>query len=325
MIRPCLIVFVSFISAALADYEVPGSGPRALQLQEDDRSWDLFVRVFTGYDDNPMLIPDQTFFIGDKSSGLIGITAEGSYRRPLGQNFEGGFAMRLDQTFYFDENANDFDLTVINPALFLNYRCDGSMPIYAQVRYDFRYEEASLEGIGMIGNGVAAMIGLEVHPCVSLELGYSHSWEDYDVAFYGISDDRDGDRGVLTLRSLIDITDTVRAVGYVSYTDNSADGISWDYDGYEIGAYLEGHIAGPFFGRIGGSFGDRDYKGFRSPFVPAPGRTEADVIKFDAHLYWVLGPRLTADVYYEYLKIDTNSPIFDSDRNHTGVGLTYRF
>jgi opacity protein-like surface antigen len=69
------------------------------------------------------------------------------------------------------------------------------------------------------------------------------------------------------------------------------------------------------------SYADLDY-----PDAVASGlRTESDVMKAGVQLVYSIDENWTADLYYNYLEVDSDTAIYDGERNDVGMGLRYDF
>ncbi len=337
------VVLIVSAQTALAQYESPGLGPdiNLIPAAENARPWKLWVRAFIGNDDNVQEIGRASTFVGDTSSGFTGLTVEGSYRLVDDTDWVVGAALRFDQLLYFDgpqdpapagfyaTDANDFNFTIINPAVFVGRRFElGPVPVTARVVYDFRSEQAETEG-GWFQT-LAGGLGAQLTDDWSLDLLYAHGWDDHGVtyAFNHVNNDRDGQRDSLTLSTSYRFNQK-RSLLTLAYAvmRNDSDGMNFLYEGQSINLRLQSVLFGPFAGAVQLGYANRDYAGFATPnpMIPPPGRTSMDLYTAGLQLLCKLGPQWTADMFYNYTSYQSNLPLFDSNRSIWGMGLRYDF
>ena len=251
-----------------ADYEAPGPGPDLNAASDrEERPWTFALRTYVGYTDNVQILSDDNpFFSGSMESAYLGFTAEGSYRFWEEGNLDAGVAMRVDQTLHlkgangssddgkWTDEPNNFDLTVVEPALYLNYRCEeGAVPVYGRLAYSFRWEDSRDTGIGLTTHNLGFLVGAE--PCSDLhvELAYQHGWDDFDVSFTNPFSDRDAQRDRVSLSLIHPGSERVpRMILRYSYLNNDADGRNFEYDGSEVMFRVE---AEERCGQVGGVAG----------------------------------------------------------------------
>ncbi|MEQ1750302.1 MAG: hypothetical protein ABL974_12820 [Prosthecobacter sp.] len=329
--------------SARAQYESPGLGPDIYlrPAAENARPWKLWLRAFIGNDDNVQEIGRASTFVGDSSSGFIGLTVEGSYKLVDDSDWVVGAALRFDQLIYLDgpqdasppgfyaTDADDFNYTIIDPAVFVARRFDvGPVPVTARVVYNHRYETAETEG-GTFQT-LAGGLGAKLTEAWNVDLLYAHGWDDHGViyAFNHVNNDRDGQRDSVTLSTsyLFNQKRTLLTLAY-AVMRNDSDGMNFLYEGQSINLRLLTVLSGPFAAAVQLGYANRDYAGFATPnpMIPPPGRTEMDLYTAGLQLLCKLGPQWTADVFYNYTSYQSNLPLFDSNRSIWGMGLRYDF
>lgn len=308
-------------SGLRADFESPGPGPDldALTGGDGDRTWAFWVRTFVGYNDNVQLVPDAGVIAAGQESGYFGVSAQGSYGFFNNGNFNAGTAIRFDQTFHFEGsggvNAPDnFDLTVVEPALYLNYRNDDW---YGRATYSYRWEDADTTAIGLSSHNLGLMIGKELNACFYTELAWTHGWDDFDAPGVGVTE-RDGERDRVSL-SLIRKADSYapRMILRYSYLNNDADGSNFRYDGHELMFRVEVPLAENLALSAEVSYAEFDYS--------TGARSEQDIFGAQLQLVYLIDESWSADFYYQFLDIDSDATFFTGDRNNVGMGLRYHF
>jgi hypothetical protein len=326
-----------------AQYESPGLGPdiSLRSMAAAERPWKLWARAFAGHDDNVAQIGEATTFSGERGSDFIGMTVEGS-AWVVKEAWIAGVALRFDQMIYTEEkqsaappgryatDANDFNFTVWNPAVFIGYQFKSApLPLLAKVVYDYRSEAAETEG-GWFQT-LAAGVEAQLAPGWTAELIYAHGWDDHGVtyAFSPGLNDRDGQRDGVTLRTayLFNQKRSRVSLGY-GVLKNDSDGPNFAYEGQSVNLRLESMLVGPLFGAVEFGYGRRDYiNGFSSlsPLIPPPGRTKMDLYSFGLQLLWKLSHQWSVDTFWNYTSYEADSSVFDSDRNIVGAGIRFDF
>ncbi|MDA1005414.1 MAG: outer membrane beta-barrel protein [Verrucomicrobia bacterium] len=304
-----------------ADFESPGIGPDfdALPGGDGARAWTFWVRGYVGYDDNVQFVPDGGVIGADQESGYFGITAEGAYRFMDNGSMDAGVAIRLDQTFHFDSSGgavapDQFDVMVVEPALYLNYRSDGW---YGRATYSHRWEDADSAIVGVDSNNIGLMVGTELTGCLQTELSWVHEWDDFDGSGGGVTD-RDGERDRVSLSLIQPGSATApRMILRCSYLNNDADGSNFRYDGYEVMFRVESHLMDRVDGAVQVTYADLDYS--------TGARKEQEIFGAGVQLLYTIDQNWSADFYYNYLDVDSNASFFRGERNDVGVGLRYEF
>lgn len=341
-----VFLLAGFLAAAgqvAAQYESPGLGPdiRLSPMAGAERPWKLYVRTFAGHDDNVQQIGNATFFSGENGSDFLGLTVEGSAWRVL-DAWIAGVALRFDQLIYlegkqstppagtFATDANDFNFTLWNPAVFVGYQFKNApLPLLAKVVYDYRSEAAETEG----GWFQTLAAGLEAQLARSLtaDLTYAHGWDDHAVTymFQHNLNDRDAQRDSVNLKLayLFNRDRTRLSLGY-GVLKNDSDGPNFAYEGQSVNLRLESVLTGPIFGAVELGYGRRDYiNGFRSlnPLIPPPGRTSMDLYSLGLQLLWKVSRRVTVDTFWNYTSYETDLALFDSERHILGAGIRFDF
>lgn len=342
---PCLIILLgsALTASAQSSYESPGLGPdiQFTVPSKDARPWRLWMRAFIGYDDNVQDIGNASFFSGDTSSGFLGVTIEGSYQVLNTETWIAGLALRFDQLYYLDSaqdappapfyatDANDFNVTIWNPAIFLGYRFQNApFPIVAKVVYDYRNEASETEGGEFYT--LAAGVGMQPMDNVTVDVTYKHGWDDHGViyAFAPLLNDRDGERDMVDISAAYTFNQKrSRLILAYAYMRNDSDGPNFAYDGNGVTLRLESLLVGSLFGAIQGGYSHRNYGGFISgnPFIPAPGRTEMDIYTVGLQLLLKISRNVSVDAFYNIASYRSDSPVFDSDRHIVGMGIRYDF
>lgn len=307
-------------SGLRADFEAPGPGPDLdVMTGDSDRAWNFWVRTFVGYNDNVQLVPDAGVIPADQESGYFGLSAQGSYDFFSQGNFSAGAALRLDQTYHFDSSggataANNFDLTVVEPALYLNYRNDDW---FARVTYSYRWEDADTTAIGLSSHNLGVKVGTELNDCLHAEFAWTHGWDDYDTPGVGVAE-RNGERDRISF-SLIRPADSYapRMILRYSYLNNDADGSNFRYDGHELMFRVEMPLTEKIAVAAQVSYAELDYStGVRS---------EQDVLGAQLQVVYQIDDNWSADFYYSYLDLDSDATFFRGARNNVGMGLRYNF
>jgi hypothetical protein len=330
-------LLLSLGTSLRADYEQPGVGPNldALSGEDGGQAWDLWIRTYVGYDDNVQFVSDgNPFFAGDRESGYLGLTLEGVYRFMDQGNVDAGAALRVDKVYFMEgldsvagpgwvNEANNYDLSVVEPALYLNFRNEGgTIPFYGRATYSFRWEETEESGIGGEGHNLGIMLGTEVSPCLHAELSYLHGWDDFDINRADPDNERDGERDRISFSLIQPGSESgPQIVLRYSYLSNDSDGKNFRYDGHELMFRVEGQVSERVGAAFQVSYADLDY-----PDAVASGlRTESDVMKAGVQLVYSIDENWTADLYYNYLEVDSDTAIYDGERNDVGMGLRYDF
>ncbi|MBT8043987.1 MAG: hypothetical protein KJO79_03470, partial [Verrucomicrobiae bacterium] len=197
---------------------------------------------------------------------------------------------------------------------YLNY---GSGDWYGRASYSYRWEDAATPLIGVSSHNLGVMVGRKINPCLDLELSASHSWDEFHTPGVGIFE-RDGQRNKYSLSLIHQAYEHgTRYVLTYSYLDNDSDGSFFRYDGHQISARMEK----PLTARIGlvvqATYTDLEYDSVL--------HADQDYLSAGIQLIYVIDDHWSADIYYNYLDIDSDVAIFDGDRNNVGIGLRYDF
>ncbi len=319
---------------AFADYEASGGSPRIGAQGPDGRPWTASVRVHGGYGDNVPLVGDtDPFFVGDRESSFLGATFEGSYRVFEGDGWRAGVSGRADVLGYLEDGGaaalDEYSLYAVGLAAYVTRDFEvAGKPAAVSVIYDYRTEDAGdVEAVGLETHRVTAHVAVAPRGNVVVDASVSISDEDYDVVFSDPTlNDRDSQRVTAKVGAAVKLAGGRHEISAsYRYTDNDADGMNWKYDAHQIKAAVASNISGPVFGRLAVAHEQRDYKGFVSGFIPAPGRTDTDVTTVEAQLMWQITREISADAYVRHDRFDSNSSFFSADDTRVGVGVTYRF
>ncbi|MEP2775082.1 MAG: hypothetical protein ABJZ54_16920 [Luteolibacter sp.] len=324
--KSCRITFtlaaiLGFAPAVHAEFEAPSHGPDldALKNLDGEKDWTLWVRGYLGYNDNVQFIPDMATIAADNESFYLGLTAEGSYQLMQNGSWSAAAALRIDQTFHFDSSGgaaapDNFDLTVFQPALALNYAEGGW---YSRGSYSWRWEDASTPTIGLDTHILELMAGREWSDCLHTELAWTHGWEDYHSS-PGAT--RDGDRDRISFSLIHPGSDgTPRMLLRYTYTHNDADSRFFTYSGHELMFRSEHGLADRLGLAFEFGYEERDYAS------GASARSKQDIFKAGIQLAYAIDDHWTADLYYNYLDVDSNAAFFRGSRNNVGAGLRYDF
>jgi len=332
-------------SAAHAGFEQtdadPASPTTAPAVNPD--AWDLTIRVYAGQNSNVPKAPDQTFLIGDQDSALVGAAVRGTYRFSDTEQWLVGITVRADGTIYTEDNdkpaavlfedygsPHEYNQWTVHPTLFAIRRFDlDGTPATFGGQYSFRHEDApDIEGIGLNAHSFQVNGSAHVSPRVSVDGAYSYTITDYDVTFPSpMLDDRDADYQRATARVTYHAPGggSGRASLSVFYADNDAEGRNWDYDSYGVAGQIKSHLFGPFWTNLDLSYEDRDYGGFISPWVPAPGRKESEIWNYGVQFLWPITEHCMWDLTIRHTEVGANSPQFRVDGTRLIGGFTYTF
>ena len=341
LVAPLFLGLVLTSGPAGAGFETPETPSQEVGRQEPPfrpRPWDLSLHAFFGYNSNVQKeVDDDPFFMGDTDSKYFGLTADGVYRFYQTPVWTAGAGLRLDQTVYLEDqddsvmgptdDQSDYNLTVINPSLFVNRAIMvAGRPGTVGGSYSLRYEDAKVEAVDNLSHSFSLNSGVRVAPDWEVGAAGTLSWTDFEVEF---PDENQDGRDSFYHRTELNVTKhLLRATslkGSVAYAKNHADGRNFDYDGWSFNGTFRTWVYGPLWSELTAGYDMRDYRGFQSGFTAPPGREEQDIYSVNLTLYWVFGPNWIADAYAGYSRYDSNSSEFESDQTNVGVGLTYKF
>ncbi len=299
------------------------------------KSWAADVQLRVGANDNIQLRPQNTFFTGDQNSVFAAVIAGADHSRSLGERLTARAGIAGAYTSYTSDEAseaaadvNDYNLLVLAPTVGLDLQGGlfGRPANYSAI-LGYRYENGQIEAIGLSRTQLRLQAEIEASAATAVTAGYTVSYNDAYVSFPDEDlDDRDGahhrfDVGVERVFS----GGRRRAGLSVAYEDNDADGTNFAYDGVEVALTGLSHLFGPVYvdGRV--IYGERDYDGFTSTFVPAPGRTEQDHLTSALTLLLAIDQTLAADVTVEHVDVDSNADQFQGEQTVFSFGLTRSF
>jgi hypothetical protein len=314
-------IVLGFGSVLQADVETPGPGPdyNTLIGGDSDKAWAFWLRTYVGHSDNVQLLPDFPLTSIDRDSGYLGVTAQGSYQFWENGNFTAGTAFRYDQTFHFESSGgatapDKFDLTVFEPALYLNYT---SGDCYGRVSYSYRWEDAETQLIGASSHNLGIMVGHEINPCLDLQIGWTHGWDEYHTRASGVFD-RDAERDRYSASLVFQPHENgTRVIFSYAYLDNDADGSVFRYDGHEYTVRLQQPLTA--------NIGMVAYVGYTDLDYSSGLRRELEFVRAGLQFIYVIDEHWSADIYYSHLDIDSNASVFEGSRNNFGVGIRYDF
>ena len=154
--------------AAHADFEAPTPGPNTTGDPFNPKIWEVWARLYVGYDSNVTMTADgDPFFIGDTDSPYLGITAGGLLRYPVTPDVTVGAAVEVDKIWHvarqdvpdFNSEQRDYDWLSVSPTVFADYSFQvADTPAQVGVSYnfrkDFRPEHAASEALGLESHSV---------------------------------------------------------------------------------------------------------------------------------------------------------------------------
>lgn len=292
----------------------------ATALGEEVRPWDLTLQLFSEYDSNVALAGQTTNFAGSADSLGGGFALAGTYRFVQNDTWEIGAGGRFIQTYYFESDVDNFNLTSLSPSAYVNYLFDlGGLPMTAQGAYSFRQDwlgEADFQSSNDL------QFSLETFPIQRLRTR----------VLYGVSFDEfaeDGPNPAVTSRddtqhrvgadATYYLTDEQSIGGTVQYRHNDAEGANFTFDSWLVSGQFNTRIVGPLSGELSGGYSNEDY----TRFTTTPQRTQ-DNFFVRATLYLAISREVMVNAYYSYLHMEGSTDQFTLDRNIVGVGLTYR-
>ncbi|NWG47058.1 MAG: outer membrane beta-barrel protein [Alphaproteobacteria bacterium] len=324
---------------AMAEFEAP-SAPGGIGPSEFRPSLaGATLRLFAGHDSNVFLVPDRPpFFTGETDSPFVGATLEAYVVKPIGAGTLFGATLRADRTAHTSDPNNglmgstdkpsDYDLTVLNPSLFVERRGEVSgREVALRAAYDYRMEDGEVAAIGLDAHRVTVSLRTNLKSRLGASVSYAIAWEEFEVEFPAPAlDARDSTHETVSAELTYRFPSLKRSLAVqLAWNDNDADGSNFDYDGYTIGAVFDTHLVDRLYAQAGVSYQDRDYEGFTSGFITAPGRTEQQVLTASAKLMMVLSRHITLDLTYDYSDYDANQPQFSGDRSVTTLGASLTF
>lgn len=321
-------------AVAEAEFEAPGPSPVFDKPTQDGRDWTASMRGYAGYGANAALVGDtDPYFIGDKGAAFVGATLQGSKILTRGPNWKLGVSGRVDGIAYFDGDdparLDEYDMYAVGGAVFAtrDFKVQ-DRPARAMIAYDYRKEDDNdVEAIGLDVHRVVGRLAVAVSGVTTVDATVTVSNENYGVDFPDPTlDDRDSTRVTVGLgASFALMRGRAQADVHYRYTDNDADGWNWEYDAHQVKAAVAAHLTGDLYGRASLALECRDYNGYKSGFIPAPGRTEQDVAVLELQLLKRLNDRVDLDAYVRHEQYDSNSSWFEGDDTRVGVGVGYRF
>lgn len=287
---------------------------------EEVRPWELTLQLFSEYDSNVSLAGNTTTFAGSADSLGAGVALAGTYRFVQNDSWEVGAGGRFIQTYYFESDVDNFNLTSLSPSAYVDYFFNlGGLPMTAEAAYSFRQDwlgEMDFE------NSNDLQFSLQTFPINRLRTRI----------LYGVSFDEfaeDGPNPAVTSRDATQhrvgadatyfLSENQSIGGTVLYRHNDAEGMNFTFDSWMISAQFNTHIAGPLSGELSGGYSNEDY----TRFTTTPQRTQ-DNLFVCATLYLAISREVMVNAYYSYLHMDGSTDQFTLDRNIVGVGLTYR-
>jgi hypothetical protein len=158
-------------------------------------------------------------------------------------------------------------------------------------------------------------------------VNFAAGQDDFSVTFPSQAlNDRDAHRNSVGgfARYWIRPRETSVTASY-THSKNDAGGSNFDYSGNAVSGQLESRIYGPLWGQINYSYDWRNYNGFVSGFIAAPGREDQESSTLGVRLAYILAEHWIIDVYYNRSEQKADQTEFQSKRIRTGFGLTYRF
>lgn len=321
-------------SQAFAGFEGPSAGPNLGDPSDPFDAFDTVIRVGVGHNDNLQLWADMSSLpeVDDtRASTFLTATLDTTFRHRINPLFTVGAALRVDGTATLNEipvalqpqygEFNNYDRIVINPSLFASTVLGG---VDVRFVYGFRFEDAAEErSIGLYGHQIGIELSHDVSATWRIRAGASHAWNDFGIVFADPINDRDG-----TLTSFNAGADYYIGGGVTvlsataNVAVNDSDGRNWKYAAYGATLGARTVICPGLFasGEVG--FEHRDYRGFVSPIIPAPGREEQDIFSAKAKLVYAISERFSADVHVVYGGYDSNMAQFEGDQTIVGAGLT---
>ncbi len=320
---------------ALADFEGPAQGPQEVDVPVQARPWDLTIRLFAGRDSNVPLAPDQTFINGDRGSMFGGGTIKGTYRLVHSQDWSLGVMASADYLHFEKgkgagqtDSPDEYQLSVFNPGIFVRRKLKlGAFPASLGLSYDYRRERSPIPAGGLDSATLKLDGGIALTHRFRLAANATYGHDDFSVAFPDMSlNSRDAKRTAYGLSASYRFPwrQTTVKLNYAR-AENNAEGRNFDYDGHKYSGRVETRVTGPLWLGLEMGKDSRDYKGFQSGFIPAPGRTEQDIYQFNGQLLWQLSYHWIVDLFYEESRYRANQPQFEAERRKFGLGATYRF
>lgn len=330
------------LTVASPGFESPPASPAPRQANpQEQRPWDLSIRLFGGYTDNAQVVQDDPlFFRGPTESPYLGAQINGTWRFLNNEDWLVGIGMAGEQIYYTEtqdqqffpstDDANDFSLTVFTPSAFVRRRLDlGGRAASAGLAYKFRWDQSvDMSSTGGEYSDLTTDLVVNAMDNLDLSLAYTHGWDDFDVTFPSTPElnERDAQRDALRVGGTFYFAQRRRNVqlAYV-FMNNDAEGSNFDYESNGLVLRGESHLIGPLWGALEFDYRHANYEGFVSPAITAPGREYLNVFTYKAQLIWVIRRDWLVDIYYSYEQLDSNQAVFEGDIQHVGVGLTHKF
>jgi len=289
-----------------------------------------------------VIAPNQSFFEGDGSSAYIVAGVGGRLRLAEAAGWTIAAAGGLSRVTYFEsggagagpasastDDLRDYSTTVFTPSLAASRRLAlAGRPARVAAEYAFRREVARIEGIGLGSHRLTASVGLDVTEKTEIAASASVSKEDFRVTFPDPAlNDRDGERWGLGAAATRKIGRRgALARGRYAFAKANVDGRNFEYAGHAVTAEAQAPLgATRLWLAVDGTVDWRNYDGFQSGFVPAPGRTDQTVYATRLRASHPAPLGFEATAFVQSFLYRSNSEQFEGSRFIGGAGLSYRF
>lgn len=327
-------------SPAVAGFE--GDSPYPLKTKEV--KWSASLRGFGGFDTNVSLTPKDSFydasfppntdnkdlegasFLGAQIGGVYTLLNDGMTRVAVGGT--------ASQTFFLGgrrdlagDTIRDYNLTVLSPQLTATRKITVlGRPGEIGASYTYRREGGPIEAVGLDAHTIAANGAIAFTPAIRGGVDVSYTSNDFEVEFPDPElDDRDGDSVALGAFVEHALPHNGRIVLSYRYVDNDANGMNFDYTSHNSSIRVEAPISQKLWVAVEAGKDWRDYDGFQSTFVPAPGRTRQGVFNLGAQAIWILTPKTNVDFFVQHSILDSNTEQFEANKTTVGMGITRKF
>ena len=341
IIKRSLVIAASLlgVSPAMAEFESPPASSIPSLESLSAKPWDLSIRGSLGHNDNVQLVPNVSTYPpgGSTSANYFSLQGNGAYRFYQSPTLVTGATLSFSSLWHEDKmqtpdwNFSDYNFYNVNPGVYATYRFRlGNRPATLTGSYDYLTEDGhneELHALGLTSHTLKIAGSVQLDRNFSISASLAHGRDSFEVEFPDPAlDSRDANRTALDLgmRYWLGGGRHNLSAG-IGYVNNNAKGRNFDYDGYNLRARFETGVLHPVWLAAEIKYGDRDYRGFTSFFIPAPGRNYQKTTSTSLQALWPINRHWSADVFYKHDQYDSNQAEFEADANAFGTGLSYRF
>lgn len=277
-----------------------------------------------------------------KQSFYAGVTLNGSYRLIQTEQWLAGLGLNIDAVFHEKNigpsccttDGRDYNLISISPSAFGRYFfavAAGSqiMPSSLGMTYSFLQDWLHITGSGLIWHTHVNTWkwDVSIDPIRQARLGLSYSLSLLDFNPTQSLSARNATAHAVGLTGSYSFQGGLRTVT-LGYQYGTSDANSKNFEvNYSNGvkAELKSRVYGPLWLVLNAGATWEDYSGFKSGFIPAPGRKWQRIENYGAQLLYTLTRHIQLDLFYNYTGWSANQRQFEAHRNNGGMGATYRF